>query len=242
MSVKNGEWIMYGVEEDDPYCLHTVKELENYINEVGFLPLFRNDIPAFSVEERTVPTYWWSGDEEKDPWEWRAVIARRGKIAYGKFFNGKAGFISKKWLPYFVNFRRDGYDFDALWDDEKASIRMKKIMDCFAEKNEYYSFELKEKAGFTKGGEKNFEGTLTDLQMRTYLTVKDFRQKVNKKGESYGWAIAIYSPMEEIFGREMVSKAYTESAQKSYERILKQMEQICPVATEKALRKVIGKL
>ena len=28
-----------------------------------------------------------------------------------------------------MNFRRDGYDFDALWDDEKASFRQKKIMD-----------------------------------------------------------------------------------------------------------------
>lgn len=233
---------MYGVEEDDPYCLHNVNELEKYINEVGFLPLFRNDIPGFSVEERTVPTYWWSGDIDKDPWEWRAVIARKGKIAYGKFFNGKAGFISKKWLPYFANFRRDGYDFDALWDDEKASIRMKKIMDCFGEKDEYYSFELKEKAGFTKGGEKNFEGTISELQMKTYLAVKDFRQKKNKKGESYGWAIAIYSTMEELFGKEVVAKAYGESPKKSYERIISHMEDIYPVATEKSLKKIIGKI
>lgn len=41
-------------------------------NESGFLPLFKNGIPGFSLEERTVPDYWWSGDEERDPWEWRA--------------------------------------------------------------------------------------------------------------------------------------------------------------------------
>ena len=34
-----------------------------------------------------------------------------------------------EWLPCFVNYRRDGYDFDALWDDGKASIRQKKMMD-----------------------------------------------------------------------------------------------------------------
>ena len=27
------------------------------------------------------------------------------------------GFISKKWLPVFANYRRDGYDFDALYED-----------------------------------------------------------------------------------------------------------------------------
>ena len=42
MESKDGTWIMYGVSEDDPECLHTVDELIGYIEEVGFLPLFRN--------------------------------------------------------------------------------------------------------------------------------------------------------------------------------------------------------
>ena len=119
---------MYGVDWDDPECLHTVDEAIEYINEVGFLPLFKNDIPRFSLEERTVPEYWWSEDPEVDPWAWREIIARRGDVAYGKFFDKKAGFISKEWMPYFVNYRRDGYDFDALWEDGKASARQKKIL------------------------------------------------------------------------------------------------------------------
>ena len=50
---------------NDPECIHTVDEAIEYINSVGFLPLFKNDIPGFSLEERTVPEYWWSGDKEK---------------------------------------------------------------------------------------------------------------------------------------------------------------------------------
>lgn len=102
MESKDGTWIMYGVSEDDPECLHTVDELIGYIEEVGFLPLFRNEIPGFSVEERTTEKYWWSEDAQRDPWVWREIIARRGDIAYGKFFHNKAGFISKKWFPYFA--------------------------------------------------------------------------------------------------------------------------------------------
>ena len=49
-------------------------------------------------------------------------------VLYGKFFAKKAGFISKKWLPVFANYRRDGYDFDALFEDEKAPIKHKNIM------------------------------------------------------------------------------------------------------------------
>ena len=28
-----------------------------------------------SLEERTVPEYWWSDNPEIDPWMWRAIIA-----------------------------------------------------------------------------------------------------------------------------------------------------------------------
>ena len=46
MGNEAGEWIMYGVKWDDPECIHTVEEAIAYINEVGFLPLFKNDIPG----------------------------------------------------------------------------------------------------------------------------------------------------------------------------------------------------
>lgn len=85
MEKDSGKWIMYGVDWDDPECIHTVDEAIEYINEIGFLPLFRNDIPGFSLEERTVPEYWWCEDVDRDPWMWRAVIARRHDIVYGKF-------------------------------------------------------------------------------------------------------------------------------------------------------------
>ena len=202
MSVENGEWIMYGVKRNDPTCIHTAEELIAYVNEVGFLPLFRNDVPGFSVEERTVANDWWTGNIAKDPWEWREIIARSGEVAYGKFFDKKAGFISKEWFPYFANYRRDGYDFDARWDDELANIRHKKIMDLFMTDAdaELYSFEIKKKAGFGKGGEKNFEGMITELQMQTYLVMRDFRQKKNKTGQAYGWSVAIYSTPEHLWG------------------------------------------
>lgn len=243
MANESGTWIMYGVEEDDPECIHSVEEAIAYIDEVGFLPLFKNAIPGFSLEERTVPNYWWSGDAERDPWEWRAIIARSGEVLYGKFFDKKAGFISKKWAPYFANYRRDGYDFDSLWEDEKASVRQKKIMDLFSEENadaELYSFEVKQKAGFGKGGEKNFEGTVTSLEMKLYLCMRDFRQRKNKKGEAYGWAIAVYSTPEHLWGYDLLSSAYKELPEKSWERIINHMNDIYPIASERQIRNVLG--
>lgn len=243
MANESGTWIMYGVAEDDPQCIHTVEEAIAYINEVGFLPLFKNEIPGFSLEERTVSEYWWSGDSERDPWEWREIIAGSGQVAYGKFFDKKAGFISKEWFPYFANYRRDGYDFDALWDDEKASIRQKKIMDLFAEESgdaELFSFEVKQNAGFGKDGEKNFEGTVTDLEMKMYLCMKDFRQRKNKKGENYGWAIAVYSKPEHLWGYDHVTSAYKEDPVDSWKRIVRRVNDIFPIATEAQIRRVAG--
>ena len=190
MGNESGEWIMHGMNWDNPDCIHSVDEAIKYINEFGFLPLFKNDIDGFSLEERTVPEYWWSDNPVVDPWMWRAIIARRHDIVYGKFFDKKAGFISKKWLPVFANYRRDGYDFDALYDDGKAPNKHKKIMVNFMEDNadsEIYSNELKKQAGFGKDGEKGFDGAITNLMMQTYLCNCDFKKRVNKRGIEYGW-------------------------------------------------------
>ena len=63
----------------------------NWIDEVGFLPLFANEVEGFSAEEHVSPNYWWTGDRDEDPWEWREIIAASHKVAYGKFFDRKSG-------------------------------------------------------------------------------------------------------------------------------------------------------
>jgi hypothetical protein len=119
MANEGGEWMMHGMDWDDPFRIRTWRELIDWINEVGFLPLFQNEIPGFSVEEHTSDLFWWTGDKEQDPWEWREIIARTEEVAYGKFFGGKSGFVSKEWFPVFANYRRNGYDFR----EGKVSIR-----------------------------------------------------------------------------------------------------------------------
>ena len=39
-------WVMQGLDPDDPACIKSVAQLEKYIDEVGFLPLFRGHIPG----------------------------------------------------------------------------------------------------------------------------------------------------------------------------------------------------
>lgn len=236
-------WTMHGMDPNDPECIHTADELEQYILKVGFLPLFRGEIQGFSVEEHTPADGWWTGDTAIDPWEWRGILAARGNVAYGKFFNRNAGFISREWFPLFANYRRDGYDFDARWDDELASVKSKKIMDLFAEDQadrELFSFETKEFAGYGKTGEKNFEGEITNLQMQTYLCIREFRRRKNKKGQEYGWGIAVYCTPEHLWGYDYVTGEYQENPEASKERIFARVRELYPEAEERYLRKVVG--
>ncbi|MBQ9642943.1 MAG: hypothetical protein IJV26_02770 [Lachnospiraceae bacterium] len=251
MANENGTWIMRGLSWNDPYRIRSWQELVNWIDEVGFLPLFAGEIEGFSAEEHVSLDFWWTGVREEDPWEWREIIAKSHQCAYGKFFDKKAGFISLKWLPYFANFRRDGYDFDARWEDGLASFREKRIMDCLTDRDadgemvfrmdETLSTELKKKAGFGKGGEKNYSGIVTGLQMQTYLVTSEFRRRRNKKGEAYGMGVAILLPPEAIWGYEAVTAAYTESPAVSWDRIMDRVMEVFPEADEDAAIRLIGK-
>ena len=211
----------------DEWILQTVEDCENYINEVGFLPLFASEeFPGGSVQERTKPWVWWTGNEKTDPCLWREQIAAKGTIAYGKFFHGRAGFVSREWFPYLANYRRAGYDYDSRWDEGLATNRSRKIMSLFMEENadkELFSFEVKRMAGFGKEGEKNFEGTVTDLQMRTYLVIREFRQRLNKKGEPYGWPLAVYCTPEHLWGYDHITSQYEKEPEESGEAIYRKM-------------------
>lgn len=77
--------------------------------------------------------------------------------------------------------------------------------------------------------------------MKTYLTIRDFRQRVNKKGESYGWAIAVYSKPETIWGYEYVSSGYAENPAASAKTIAKHMLEFYPDAEANAVKKILGK-
>jgi hypothetical protein len=244
-------WIMRGMEWDDPLRIRSWQELVNWVNEVGFLPLFKNDIPGFSAEEHVHTWSWWTGDPEQDPWEWREIIARSHQIAYGKFFDKKAGFISLEWLPVFANYRRDGYDFDARWEDGLASRREKMIMDQVTEKDKdgdtlfpdirILSTDLKKRAGFGKGGAKNYPGITTGLQMQTYLVITDFVRRKNKTGAEYGMPVSILQPPEAVWGYENVTKSYMEKPEESWDRISGRLREVFSESNESRIIRVIGK-
>jgi len=100
-------------------------------------------------------------------------------------------------------------------------------------------FELKPAAGFGKEGYKNFDGCITQLQMQTYLIIRKFERRRNKRGQSYGMAVSYYQKPENLWGYEHVTSAYKEAPSDSAERILTRAKELFPEATDVALRKVL---
>jgi len=204
--------------------IHKINELYDLVEEIGFLPFFSGELPGFSLMDITEAKVWWSGNSGRDPWQWRQRVSAEGRMAYGKLFGKKAGFISKQWYPAFANFRRDGYDFDSLYDEGKVSHKCKTIMDLFESDEVLATHEIKRLANFGKDGQKGFEGAITQLQMQTYLTVCGFKRKENKFGEEYGWPVAVYSRPEDLFGYDFVRSEYDidpkESKAKIFDRCM----------------------
>ncbi|MBR6431432.1 MAG: hypothetical protein IKS64_01100, partial [Muribaculaceae bacterium] len=90
--------------------INSCPQLMDYIQQVGFLPLLYSGIDGFSAEEsvssqcryHVLPDGGW----EWPLWKWKGSIITESDCVYGKFFDKKAGFISREWWGDFCNWRR----------------------------------------------------------------------------------------------------------------------------------------
>ena len=128
--------------------LTSAEDLAELVEEIGFLPFFRSGIEGFSVEECTPPELWFT--DEEGPWEWKGPVIRSTHCAYGKFFRGKAMYISGRLFPNFANFRRDGYDYDARMDEGLARHVDVPVMQALWREPSLVSKQLKTRACFSK--------------------------------------------------------------------------------------------
>ena len=80
--------------------IRTRQDLVELVKEIGFLPFFSGRIEGFSLEENVSYEAWyqgrWSGKIHWDAWDWKGEVLGNKELVYGKFFEKKAGFISKE--------------------------------------------------------------------------------------------------------------------------------------------------
>lgn len=220
--------------------IKTIKDLENLIDNWGFVPFFEGRIPGFSLEELADPAIWWETGDFR-VWDWKGPVIQEMKCGYGKFFEKRAGFISKEWFPDFANYRRDGYDYEGLVDDELANYGDRRLYELVAGSEPVLSKDLKAMGNYRKGGNKGFDTAITRLQMQSFVIVNDFKYMTDRYGREYGWGVAEYATPEWFFGEdEFRAVTYSREPGESYERIFAHLRGLFPGAAEAALRKVIG--
>ncbi len=219
------------------FTIRSKKDLIDAVEKFGFLPYFRNSVEGFSIEEHIQPKYWFGGVE--GAWEWKGPVIRETGCAYGKFFENKAVYVSREWFADFANYRRDGYDFDARYEDGLARRTDKFLYDLLSENAPVISKRLKQLGDYRKGGNKGFDTSMTRLQQQCYAVISDFVYLTDKHGEPYGWGVAEYSTPELFLGKDFTDNVYKREPQQSYERVFEHLKKILPHASEEEIKKLL---
>jgi hypothetical protein len=237
--------------------IHNAEEMQGLANEWGFLPFFAGEIPGFSIEENIDLAYWFPDDEENGmgAWDWKGECIVQGDLAYGKFYRGKACYVSMEWFPDFMNYRRSKV---LLADDEQQ------VLATLKEHHSLISRELKRLCGYVKprthraanplereleketravvkpqhSKKKGFDTVINHLQMGTYVVTADFEWLYDREGRRHGWGLARYATPEDFFGAERL--VVDRSPEESRQRIFEHLQQLLPQATEAQIERVIG--
>ncbi len=217
--------------------IHSKEELIGLIRELGILPAFACHIPGFSVEDCIDPACWFPRDGEGF-WEWKGPVIRESGFAYGKFFSGRAGYLSPALYREFANYRRNGYDFDARWEEGLARHGDKLVFDPLWEAGSLLSKELSR--GLPPEARKGFDGTITRLQMQGYALIGNFEYALSRDGTPYGWGLARYETPEHFFGPEFREKVYEREPEESRAILYRRLREILPDEPEKAINRLIG--
>ena len=224
------------------FIIDSKSELIEIINEYGFLPFFENSIEGFSVEEHITRECWYNnlGDSFWPAWERKGPIIRETGCAYGKFFEKKACYVSPEWFAELANYRRDGYDFDARYEDGLSSYRDRQLYELIDSTAPVISKRLKQLGNYKKGGNTGFDTIVTRLQAQCYVVISDFVYLKDKFGNPYGWGVAEYSTPERFMGDSFTEKVYQNSPRDSFEKILEHFCRLFPNEDINKLRKFIG--
>ena len=229
------------------FYIKTKQDLIDAVEEYGIVPFFSNCIKGFSLEENCDPKIYFT--ENEGLWEWKGPVIQKTRCAYGKFFQNKACYISKKWYKDFINYRRDGYDFDAAVSDGLVPYNEQFLYNIISSKRSILSKTAKAIGGYVKPREKGkdawiprkgFDTTINKLMMRGYVIIIDFDYEVDKNGEFYGWGISRYSTPEQFYGSKYVESSYKPTPEESYKRLFRQIKKLNPDADELMIKKFLG--
>ena len=217
--------------------IHTCPELMEYIQEVGFLPLLDSGIRGYSaedvVDEDCRYVVFSDGGWDWPLWKWKGPIVTEGRCVYGKFFAGKAGFVSREWWTDLCNYRRKVHPAPAEGSIEEA------ILLTLMEQGSLITRELRAACGFTGPKMRSrFDSYVTRLQMSCRIVTEDFVYPRDKHNREYGWGWALLTTPEQLLGRDACQCDRT--PEESYLRMSAHLRKLLPQASDKQIRRLLG--
>lgn len=217
--------------------IYSAASLMTFIQEVGFLPLLRSGVYGFSAEEVVTDDCRYvvlpDGGWDWPLWKWKGSIVTEGDCVYGKFFDKKAGFISREWWPDFYNYRRSKHQYPV-----EGSIK-ETILLTLQENGSMITRELRVACGFDGPGMRSkFDSYVTRMQMGCYIVTEDFVYPTDKNGKEYGWGWSLLTTPELLYGHKTCTT--TNTPEESYRRLTDHFRKILPEATDKQIQKLLG--
>ena len=216
--------------------VHSCAQLIELIGQIGFLPLLDSGINGFSaeniVDEDCRYVVFSDGGWDWPLWKWKGPVVTDGNCVYGKFFDKKAGFISRSWWPDFYNYRRSRYPVPAEGSIEEA------VLLTLQEQGSLITRELRKACGFTGPKMRSkFDGYVTRLQMGCYIVTEDFVYPQDKHGREYGWGWSLLTTPEQLYGRQECLCLRT--PEESYERLYAHLRQLLSEATDNQIQRLL---
>ena len=216
--------------------INNCAELIELIEQVGFLPLLDSGIRGFSAEEMVSSDCRYvvlpDGGWDWPLWKWKGEVITQGGHVYGKFFAGKAGFISRRWWPDLCNYRRSRHPLPLAGTIEEA------ILLTLAEHGSLITRELRALCGFDGAKMRSrFDSYVTRLQMATRIVTEDFVYPTDRHGRQYGWGWSLLTTPEQLYGSGACRCDRT--PEESYDRICEHTHEIWPEATGAQIQKML---
>ena len=215
--------------------IYSAAGLTEFIQEIGFLPLLQSGIPGYSAEDCVTEDCRYvvfpDGGWDWPLWKWKGSIVTEGSCVYGKFFNKKAGFVSREWWDDFFNYRRSKNPVPA--QDTIEGTILTTLNEC----GSLITRELRKACGFDGPKMRSkFDGYVTRLQMGCHIITEDFVYPTDKHGKEYGWGWSLLTTPEQLLGTPLPQRTPSES----YQRIKEHFHHILPNATDKQIERLIG--
>ena len=218
------------------YNIDSAAALMACIGEVGFLPLLDSGVRGFSAEEMVDPDCRYvllpDGGWDWPLWKWKGPVVTEGDCVYGKFFDKKAGFISREWWPDFFNWRRHTHPAPEEGSIEEA------ILMTLHDEGSLITRELRAACGFTGPKMRSrFDAYVTRLQMGCRIVTEDFVYPTDRHGNEYGWGWALLTTPEQLLGRDAC--LCDRQPEESYQRMADHLHDLLPHATDRQIKQLL---